>query len=362
MDKEIPALIDRNQFMKRRVSITSKHGFNTSDNLIVIPIILIIGVIAYGQYKKAKAGHEEEIEAKNRIATEIQIDKGTSSLDITIDGRHFATYVWKDDLIPLPHFKQVNAPNAHQVTRKYPTDPVLNKNNDDHATYHPGIWLAFGDINGHDFWRNKARVRHMGFVAEPEVKESTVTFTVKNAYESGDTIVCYEICAYEIRIVESGYLLNARSTFSSPDSDFTFGDQEEMGLGIRLATSLTVAHGNGSILNSEGGANEAGTWGKSADWCAYEGSIDGATTGAMLIPHPDNFRKSWYHSRDYGLLTANPFGKKAMTAPNDSAVQNDSTSVSKDKEFTIGFSVLVYGKEIDHNQAYQEVLDAIESE
>ena len=28
--------------------------------------------------------------------------------------------------------------------------------------------------------------------------------------------------------------------------------------------------------------------------------------------HPENFRDSWMHARDYGLIAANPFGRKAM--------------------------------------------------
>jgi len=28
--------------------------------------------------------------------------------------------------------------------------------------------------------------------------------------------------------------------------------------------------------------------------------------------HPGNFRPSWFHARDYGLLLANAFGRKAF--------------------------------------------------
>ena len=79
----------------------------------------------------------------------------------------------------------------------------------------------------------------------------------------------------------------------------------------------------------------------------------------MIVPHPDNFRESWYHSRDYGLLVANPFGKKAMTAPRDQSVKNDSTPVPKGEQITFGFSILLYGKEIDYDEAYQEILKTL---
>src|SRR5262249_15548468 len=96
------------------------------------------------------------------------------------------------------------------------------------------------------------------------------------------------------------------------EADMTFGDQEEMGLGIRMATPLSVPRG-GKITNSDGLKNEAQAWGKAADWCAFGGSVDGHPVEVVLIPHPENFRRSWFHARDYGLLVANPFGRNAFT-------------------------------------------------
>ena len=84
-----------------------------------------------------------------------------------------------------------------------------------------------------------------------------------------------------------------------------------MGLGIRIASSITVKNG-GAMLNSEGGKNEKGTWGKAASWLDYYGNINGKEVGMMLMAHPKNFRRPWFHSRDYGACVLNPFGQKAM--------------------------------------------------
>jgi hypothetical protein len=59
----------------------------------------------------------------------------------------------------------------------------------------------------------------------------------------------------------AGYLLRWQSTFRSSDHAFTFGDQEEMGLGLRVATPLMVTKG-GTIVNNEGRRNEAEVWGR----------------------------------------------------------------------------------------------------
>ena len=65
----------------------------------------------------------------------------------------------------------------------------------------------------------------------------------------------------------------------------------------------------GKIENAYGGINEGETWGKRAVWCDYSGWTDGRQVGLALFDHPDSFRfPTYWHVRDYGLMTANPFG------------------------------------------------------
>ncbi|MEQ8788421.1 MAG: hypothetical protein RIC55_19075 [Pirellulaceae bacterium] len=59
--------------------------------------------------------------------------------------------------------------------------PVKGKDLDDAPTMHPGLWLAFGDIDCADFWRNNARVRHVRYAEEPQGGAGCGSFTVQNA-------------------------------------------------------------------------------------------------------------------------------------------------------------------------------------
>ena len=267
------------------------------------------------------------------------------ALDVRVDGKRVAEYVWQDADLPRPYFRQLSTADGLPASRNYPTDPVADKGNDDHATFHPGAWLAFGDAAGADFWRNKARVRHITFLVPPSGGEGFGRFAVVNAYETVDNplrTLFMETCTYGIAADANGYVIAAESE-SRPEGDaFAFGDQEEMGFGVRLATPLSVKHGGGQIRNSAGGEQEAGTWGKAADWCAGFGTIGGRTVGLSVMASPDNFRPSWFHSRDYGLIVANPFGKKAMTGPRDSAVTPDATPVPADGLLRVGFGVYVF--------------------
>lgn len=261
-----------------------------------------------------------------------------------------AMYVWEDPKTFRPYLTQVRAPSGVQVTRNHP--PIEGRDATDHAEFHPGVWLAFGDLSGEDFWRNKAVVRQREFLEQPTVDERGGGFAVKNAYLAGDRTVCEEVCRLRFEPLARGYAITWDSTFSGPQ-EFAFGDQEEMGLGVRLATPLTVKNG-GHMLNSDGLENERGVWGKQADWCDYAGTIDGQSAGLLLMPDPANFRRSWFHARDYGVLVANPFGVKAFTKGAASRVV-----VKPGETLRLRFGVFAHSGEFDPAAAYREWLQRI---
>jgi hypothetical protein len=294
--------------------------------------------------------------AQAEEAPAVRFEKSADTLEIAIGGRPFATYVLRDERTPRPHFRHLHAPSGIQITRNHP--PVPGRDLDDHPTFHPGLWLAFGDLDGADFWRNQAAVRHVGYINEPVGGAGQGSFTVRNAYESGGQTLCTEECGIEIRVRPAGTLLIWTSTFRSDERDFAFGDQEEMGLGVRMATPLAVVNG-GRIKNSDGLKNEADVWGQQAHWGQYWGVLDGREAGAFLMPDPRNFRRSWFHARDYGLLVANPFGRNAFTKGNKSRVV-----VKKGEPFRLRFGVLFYDAPPDKSPegpaVYQDFLTQIE--
>ena len=239
---------------------------------------------------------------------------------VTLGSEPVATYMYADEDIPRPYFCQVSAPGGVQVTRSH---PPREEDLDDHATMHPGIWMSFGDISGNDYWRLRARTVHDGFVQEPEGGAGRGTFAVRNRYlsEAGDRTICTEVCRFTFLVRPEGYLILWDSTFSSGSGDFDFGDQEEMGLGVRLPTRVAEKTGHGGLVtDSEGREGARTVWGKQADWCDYSGEVNGQWAGITIMPHPENFRRCWWHSRDYGFMAANPFGRNAFTKGEKSRV------------------------------------------
>lgn len=294
-------------------------------------------------------------EKSNQPAVAFQQVPG--KLFISIGGKPFATYVYEDSVTTRPYFDNVKTPCGIQATRNH---PPLADDPQDHATYHPGIWLSFRDINGNNYWLLKAKVDHEMFIEQPKGGPGIGTFTVRNYYMSadGNNRVLAELVKYTILVRPSGYLLLTNSTFSSDEGDFTFGDAEEMGLGIRVNTKISVQYGQGHMTNAEGMKDEKGTWGKASKWIDYSGNIGDNYIGMAIMPDPSNFRPSWYHARDYGFIAANPFGRQAMKQGEKSAV-----TVKKGANFSLGFGILVYctpsSEKTDVNAAYQDYLNIL---
>ncbi len=231
---------------------------------------------------------------------------------IRVGGESFATYVHADPKISRPHFAHVRVPGGPQVTRNHPPKP--GQDPVDHDTFHPGLWLAFGDLNKSDSWRNKAKIVHAKFVDPPTAKDGIGRWTALNEHFAADgkTILARETARFSVRAVPAGVLLVWDANLRAEGTDLVFGDQEEMGLGLRIATGIS-GKAAGRLALATGERGEKNVRGKTAPWCDYSGVLDGRHVGIALMPDPANVRPSWYHARDYGLLVANPFGRKALT-------------------------------------------------
>lgn len=269
-------------------------------------------------------------------ATEFSTTQLPDRLIITHGSNLVAHFVFADTNILRPYFAHVRTPDGIQVTRTHP--PVTGVDPVDHATMHPGIWLAFGDISGHDFWRNKATIRHDKFTQLPETKNGLLNFSTESSLvgTNGQTLAKLNQSFFIISAIKGYYSLGWTASFTPTIDDFTFGDQEEMGFGIRIATPLSEKNG-GTVKNSDNLTVAKNCWGQAAAWCDYSGILSNRLVGITVMPDAKNFRSSWFHSRDYGLIVANPFGQKAFTKSDPSSVP-----VKRGETFTLKFAALIH--------------------
>ncbi|MCH8219240.1 MAG: PmoA family protein [Planctomycetes bacterium] len=277
---------------------------------------------------------------------------------IKADNQPLATYVYNDPEILRPYFKDIHAPGGIQISRFHP--PREGVDPTDHAHLHPGLWLAFGDLSGADFWRNRAQVKHVEFVVAPHATAHQGSFTVRNRYIGDGKILCEETCEYTFLVRSTGILILWHSTFRSDQNNFWFGDQEEMGLGVRVATPIMVnSKQGGRIIDDQGRKDEKGIWGKQAQWCDYSGWINGSFVGITIMPDPGNFRPCWWHTRNYGFMAANPFGRAAFGAGPASKVR-----VNRGEPFRLSYGILLHANKneeaLDLPIAYQDYLTVLQ--
>ncbi len=280
--------------------------------------------------------------------------KQKDRVQIYHDGNLLTEYVFQDDAILRPYFSNLKTLSGLQATRRYP--PVRGEDATDHATMHPGLWLAFGDISGSDFWRNRGSVKHRRFVAKPTVNNKQLTFATESDLISPDEeVICTVVNRFALHIHTMDWSLVWDATYRSAKHDFVFGDQEEMGFGARVATSLTEKNG-GTLLNSAGTRTARSTWGQPAQWCDYSAKSGNRQVGITLMASPDNFRESWWHNRDYGVFVANPFGRAAMKQGNKSSI-----SIARGTDFRIVFGAHIHESENYVPQhSFQKFLDALQ--
>jgi putative membrane-bound dehydrogenase-like protein len=240
------------------------------------------------------------------------LDLKPDRLSIGYAGRPVADYVFSDPQVLRPHFQNLRAPSGVRITR---THPPAAGDATDHDTMHPGVWLAFGDINGEDFWRNKARIEHLAFAADPTVADGRLTFATRNRLVTQDgTPLASQISRFAIAAAgDDAFMLTWEADIRGEERELVFGDQEEMGLGVRVATALTEKDG-GLVVNSDGVKGAKSVWGNPAAWAAYSRERDGRLQGVAIFPASSNPTRTWWHSRDYGAIVANGFGARVLPA------------------------------------------------
>jgi hypothetical protein len=281
-------------------------------------------------------------------AADLAVRREADRLVVTeAGGAAVAAFVFTDPAVGRPAIRDLAAPGGTIITR--PCPPRKGIDADDHATMHPGVWLCFSDLSGADPWRHKSAVRFAGFVDEPTTADGAVMFTAKIEYLAAakDTpeapVACRERSAITIRDREfDGFPVRVLTWEAelSPGGDqpLVFGDVEEMGFGVRLATPLSPARG-GRYLASHGGVNEKGVFGRGAAWVDATGTVDGRRLGVTVIDLAGTPREPFFHARDYGLVLANAFGRKAYAAKDPPPP----ITLQPGKSLRLAYAVLLHG-------------------
>ena len=249
---------------------------------------------------------------------------------VKVNGQLFAEYVV--DQANKPYLAPVFGPTGKQMTRNYPMK-VIEGEQHDHP-HHRGICFGNEGIAGVDTWSEQksyeaaeakkpgstaARAKGLGFIKHREYKELKADAKEAVVVAAGDiTDVNGK------KLLEEEHRMTFRADADTRTIDFdidyiasegpiTIKDAKDAGFSIRVPSSMAVdTKQGGKLVNSEG-MTDAATWGKRAKWCDYNGPVEGEALGVAMLNHPASFRyPTTWHSRTYGLFTANPFGPHSL--------------------------------------------------
>ena len=120
--------------------------------------------------------------------------------------------------------------------------------------------------------------------------------------------------------------------------DVTLGDTKEGAFAIRLAENFTEKKG-GRIVDADGRERMAKVWGKRSKWVDYSADLDGEKLGVAIMDHPGNpHHPTYWHARDYGLFSLNPFGQHAF----DPDAPENLTKLAKGQKLTFRWRVVIH--------------------
>ena len=233
-------------------------------------------------------------------------------IDVVMRGEEFTTYHYRKELMK-PFLCPIIGPFGHTVTRG---DESPEGHSHDHI-HHRSIWVSYGEVNGADFWgegEHSGRQVHKNFnkLAEGSVF-GRIYATNEWITRDGKRKMVEE--SRDMRfynLPRSQRIIDVTVHFFASDGDVFFGDTKEAGLiSVRVYPTMTVSPpGTGRIENAFGGINESETWGRMAQWCDYSGIVDSNKVGIAVFDWHKNFRHpTYWHVRNYGLMTANIFGR-----------------------------------------------------
>lgn len=261
----------------------------TADTVVSMRSLLIAGLLAFAAAPQ---------------------DEGHRTLVLDAPSGAFTSLHYGPD-VRVPYLWPVRGPGGVEMTRAYPVGPEREGEAKDHP-HHTSLWLAHGDVNGHDFWHAKGKTPRVEVVGTPKAATkkgvTTVDMTADWIAKPGEALLreTRRMTLSEadgVRRIEIDVRLEALV-------DVTFGDTKEGTFALRLHPALRLKGevAKGHALDSEGRKDRA-LWGKRSRWLAYHGPIDGKEVAVSVFDHPDNLRHpTWWHARDYGLVGANPFG------------------------------------------------------
>lgn len=280
----------------------------------------------------------------------VAVAKTDTTLAFTAGGRPVTTYRFAGEVqeeksdrrkpLAKPVFFPLLAPGGVPVTRGWPLERGAKGETVDH--YHQkSVWFCHGDVEpgwltlttksadgrpgAANFWSETPGHGRIVCVqvGEPTADGPTrVTVPTRNEWRVADgTRLLDETRVLTVSDHGAGVLIALDVTLTAADGPITFGDTKEGSMGVRVHDELRTAAKKDGLVTSSDGTTAAApkdnlpVWGRAADWHDYSGTVAGTPVGLAVFDHPGNQPRAAWHTRAYGLMAANPFGRSGSKFP-----------------------------------------------
>ncbi len=244
-----------------------------------------------------------------------QVQFSPEAISVKVDGKPFTVFHYGTDA-NKPYFAPLRSASGKIVTRQFPMEQVAGESQD--HWHHRGLWVAFKDVNGINFWENDPSYTRgvIGFikVRKSEWKDGEHSGMLRTSMDwvgPGGKILLREDRDQEVYSDPKLRTIDFVITLVAA-TDVTFGDIADGLFAIRLADDFAERKG-GRMVNAEAQTGMLSLWGKHSKWVDYTAELGGERLGVAIFDNPHNpAYPTYWLARDYGLFTANPFGQNAF--------------------------------------------------
>lgn len=207
---------------------------------------------------------------------------------------------------PRPFFYPLNGPAGHSLTRMGHPGAA----NHDH---HRSVWFAHNKVLGMDFWADgkETQIRQHGWLVYQDGDTEAVMASEIGWYDGHDAQpLLKQVLVAALQPDQKGqYQLELQATFTPTANTLELQKTNFGMLAVRVAKSLSVYFGGGTLTNSEGQTGESAIFGKRARWMDYSGPVPtGQGTqveGITYLDHPKNpGHPTHWHVREDGWMGA----------------------------------------------------------
>lgn len=298
-------------------------------------------------------------------STPCTIKKFGNMVELKVGDHAVGRYLF-DPSQPRPHFHPLYSADEKPLTRAFPMVKEVPGETKDHI-HHRGCWVGHqivildskelgGKAINANFWAEAVNPAQQQLgkqictkTEEPKNGPGHASIVTHNTWKTASgTKLMDEKRTIHLVNLSTAQLIIFDIDFHATEGNITFGDEKDGFMAIRVADVLAEKAKKGGLLENAEGKQHMGTgdnkdrkgcWGLRSAWVDYSGMLDGKPVGVAIFDHPKNPNPACWHARDYGLLTANPFGRQHAKFPD---AQGDVVKLKQGEHLEFRYGVLIH--------------------